>query len=816
LETRLSTSPTGVPPIVVASQTLVENLYVTRAQFADQSNAYVTVGNATQSNTAFGMTVSQISDSNVYYLLSGNGEHSNVSVFTTANITFNAGTDTLAVGNLTSNGYNVLTANSAVASANSGSDITFTGTIGTLAGQLNVINANVGIFGAANAIPVLTVNDKGLVVAVSTANINSELGLQGTDGSNSVIVTGDTITFSSNNNVVVSISNANIDISTAQNISNTASPAFANLSIANSATVSGNLSGGNLTVLGITTLDGNISVGQNANIAGNLTVNDVMAGNIFTGNISGTSLLITGGTALEGNLQVGSSIVVGNALTIEGNLVANQNANIAGNLVVNQNANIAGNLTAGNINLTGVLNLDNLNISGNATIGENLATGGNATIGENLIVSSNANSTSTATGAIITEGGLGVLGNIYVGENIFSYGTFTSLGAAVVGQSMTVTGALTVYGGLTQLMVEGASTLYGNVVVNSNSNSTSPFTGALQVVGGVGVQGNLNVNGISSFAGNVNIESNLNVNANVSVVGLTIDSGALDINSNAISVNTTTGALVVAGGVGIGGNLNVNDNVVIVGNLTVVGNTTTNNSIVATTENLNIALANNATTTAQINNGGILLGEGNIATFLYQFSNGGWNSNVPMYAPNLFSNGNAVVNVATLFTSASSQDVIVSGTYNSLDTTLATVNSSPGTFGAANSIPVLTVNGKGLVTNVTVSNIIPGINLGLVNNNVTSNSSLVFNASLGSEFKVTLNGNVTSSTFINGNIGPALICFRFLQGPAGNYSFTWPTNVRNGQTVNPTANSTSIQLFAVDSDGSLDGLGSMQYVFNAP
>lgn len=787
----VSTAPMGVPPIAVTSQTLVENLYVFRAQFSDQANAYVTVGNTTQANTAFGLTVGQISSDNVYYMLAGVGEFGNVAVETTTNITFNSETNTLAVANLTSNGSNVLTASTLVVTGGA-SDLTFYGTFGNLEGHLTTVNPNVGTFGAANSIPIITVNDKGLVTSVSTANISSKLGLQGTNGSNSIIVTGNTLVFSSNNNVAITISNANIDISTSQDISNTASPTFANISVGN-VNISGNALANNLTISGATDLNGNLLVNQNANIVGNL-----ISSNTLTGNITASNLTILNTTTLDGNLSVGKSANISGNLLVSENIQVLVSANIAnamligGDLTVDKNANIAGNLiVSGSINLNGVISFNNLDIPGYATIGSNLTVGSNAT------------STSVTTGAITANGGLGVVGNVYIGENLFNYGTFTSLGAAVVGQSMTVVGSLDPIGGITQLTVQGDSSFTGNVYVNSGANSITPTSGALVVSGGVGIQGNLNVNGSSSFAGNV------------SVVGLTIDSGSLDIESPAASYNTTTGALVVAGGVGIGGNLNVNQNVTIIGDLTVVGNTTTIDSNVITIDSLNLILGNNATTSVQINNGGIILGVGNIATFLYQYSNGGWNSNIPIYAPNLFANGNAVINVDTQFSTISTQDVAISGTYDTLTTTLATVNSSTGTFGSANTVPVITVNGKGLVTNVTVSNIIPGINLGLVSNNVAANSSLVFNAALGSEFKVILNGNVTSSTFINGNIGPALICFRILQGLEGNCSFAWPTNVRSGGEVNPTANSTSIQLFAIDSDGSLDALAPMQYVFNA-
>lgn len=75
---------------------------------------------------------------------------------------------------------------------------------------------------------------------------------------------------------------------------------------------------------------------------------------------------------------------------------------------------------------------------------------------------------------------------------------------------------------------------------NATTASTSTTSGALQVVGGVGIGGQLNVGGSTS-----------------------------KFTSNTASTNSSTGALVVVGGVGVGGNLNVGGNTVITGTLTV-------------------------------------------------------------------------------------------------------------------------------------------------------------------------------------------------------------------------------------------------------
>lgn len=91
-------------------------------------------------------------------------------------------------------------------------------------------------------------------------------------------------------------------------------------------------------------------------------------------------------------------------------------------------------------------------------------------------------------------------------------------------------------------------------------------------------------------------------------------------------------------------------------------------------------------------------------------------------------------------------------------------------------------------------------------------STPVFNGTSADGFEITLNGDVSSSTAIN-MAGKSIVTFRIQQDGAGDWLFVWPTTVRNPGTVNPTANSRSVQIFAVASDGTMDPLADMQYTF---
>ena len=86
----------------------------------------------------------------------------------------------------------------------------------------------------------------------------------------------------------------------------------------------------------------------------------------------------------------------------------------------------------------------------------------------------------------------------------------------------------------------------------------------------------------------------------------------------------------------------------------------------------------------------------------------------------------------------------------------------------------------------------------------------VLNASLGSQLKILLSGNVTSSTFTAGGAG-VFFAVKILQDGTGGHTFAWPVNFHNAGAVNAAPNSTSTQLFAIDTDGSATALAPIMY-----
>lgn len=140
---------------------------------------------------------------------------------------------------------------------------TFTGVDGTsnlsTAIILATVNSDVGSFGSTTQIPVVTVNAKGLVTAVTTANISTSLSIAGGTGSDSVALGADTLTFEGGIGVTTTVTDNKVSFAIGQAVGTTSNVTF------NNVTVSGTLTSDDITAA-------NISVDGNATITGNLTV----------------------------------------------------------------------------------------------------------------------------------------------------------------------------------------------------------------------------------------------------------------------------------------------------------------------------------------------------------------------------------------------------------------------------------------------------------------------------------------------------------------------------------------------------------------
>jgi enhancing lycopene biosynthesis protein 2 len=326
-----------------------------------------------------------------------------------------------------------------------------------------------------------------------------------------------------------------------------------------------------------------LHVDGTALITGITTVSNVSVSNSTTTG----ALVVTGGVGIGGNLHVGGEIVA-QKLTIQLTTITTTMVQ-TDDIIKTLNTTAATNTTTGALQVTG-----GAGIGGNIYVGGQIAVATITSISGDITIDPNGNSnvvfgtgaqvkildttlsSSTATGALVVSGGMGVAEDIYVGGQI-AVSTITSIlgditidpngnsnvvfgtGAQVkildtTAASSTITGALVVSGGMGV-----AEDIYvgGQVNVTSTTDSASITTGALVVSGGAGFSKNLYVGGqiavstITSISGNITIDPN-------GVSDVVFGTGAqVKINDVTGSTTTATGALVVSGGLGVAQNLYV-------------------------------------------------------------------------------------------------------------------------------------------------------------------------------------------------------------------------------------------------------------------
>ena len=201
---------------------------------------------------------------------------------------------------------------------------------------------------------------------------------------------------------------------------------------------------------------------------------------------------------------------------------------------------------------------------------------GTGTVDTQLFVSGSNAASSTITGALQVVGGVGIGGNLYVGGTIVgnvsgTITTATSLAGGVAGQllyqstpnvtsfvSTGTIGNVLVTNGSSAPAFQNTLTLTGSTVASSTT------TGALQVVGGVGIGGD-------AFLG-----------GNITQTGGTLATLAATynlINTNATTVNFAGAATTISIGA-VSGTTTIRNNLTVGGNLTIQGTTTVVNSTV--------------------------------------------------------------------------------------------------------------------------------------------------------------------------------------------------------------------------------------------
>ena len=300
-------------------------------------------------------------------------------------------------------------------------------------------------------------------------------------------------------------------------------------------------------------------------------------------------------TSSDGNaIQFASSIGVDNitSRTANNNLTLTANGtgtvtvtspfSASGNILSAGLVSVAGNVTGGNLNTAGLVSVTGNVTSGNLNTAGLLSVTGTATIGGNVNLS----------GSIIPSANITYdLGSptnrfrtLYISGNTIDMGgakittDATSGGFALVpppttdnpnpvGTVFSPTGAISTINTTAGIIAAGAintsinnnqgTANFGNIVVRSGLPSIGANLGALQVIGGTGISGNLNVGALISAAGNI-IGGNLLTGGLISATGNVIGG---NLSGTSIAGTLTTAAQTNITSVGTLGSVTVTANI---------------------------------------------------------------------------------------------------------------------------------------------------------------------------------------------------------------------------------------------------------------
>jgi len=255
------------------------------------------------------------------------------------------------------------------------------------------------------------------------------------------------------------------------------------------------------------------------------------------------------------------------------------------------------------------------------------------------VFSGTTNAVNTTSGALQVAGGLGLGNNLYIGGNILTDNTTfnlvnehaTTINFAGAGTAISI-GALTGYTEINNL-----------TTLTNTANSVDTTTGALSVIGGVGIGKDLYVGG--NIYGNTYVgDSNLGLTFSVaSTQILTINANTGTFVRNTAAISTTSGALVVTGGVGIGGDLYIG------------GTTNVSKNIVPTTSTVSLGTLSNPFAD-------LYLGPNSLNIDTIKISGVGSTMNVTStFGPTVINVGSAVLTTTTNATNTTSGALQVAG-----------------------------------------------------------------------------------------------------------------------------------------------------------
>ena len=255
------------------------------------------------------------------------------------------------------------------------------------------------------------------------------------------------------------------------------------------------------------------------NLADALSVKD-SAGDILvidttTGN---QAITITPPVTLTGAPTVSAAMTINNTLAVSNNVSLTADADLTITNSGSTNIFTVDGAT-GNTAIGGTLNVtNNFDINSNFTV---TAGSGNTTVGGTFDVTGATNinnttaSTSSTTGALIVDGGMGVAGAINIG------GATTVTGLTSADGGIDVNGSNFTVATSGNTLVGGTFDVTGVTNINNTTQSTSATSGGVIIDGGVGIAKNLNVGGDLAVTGALSV-ANLTVSGTTTTVNSTV------------------------------------------------------------------------------------------------------------------------------------------------------------------------------------------------------------------------------------------------------------------------------------------------------
>ena len=389
------------------------------------------------------------------------------------------------------------------------------------------------------------------------------------------------------------------------------------------------ISGGNLIVRqnnlyltqGDASINGNLILGYDASLNRRLFVG---ADASFGGKVFITSDLSVNGTLSTSSIRSGSGTITlptttDTLATLTGTETLTNKTLTTPNIssIINSGTITLPTTTGTLATLTGTETLTNKTIttSGLLTAGAGLTVTGDTTTSNRLFVTNDA----SLNGNAYIAKDLTVNGNLSVKQYSTNLTVYTVSYEFIVAQDMELNGRLFLSGDLSansRLLLGGDASMNSNLYVGGttyltdSTASTSTNTGALQVTGGVGIAGALNVGSDATYNSTINIKGSnvinlgsdktkntdagkigyntfnsdsldivgagtssgsrlvkiydsLAVTGNTTIGGIASVTGNIITSATTASTSTTTGALQVAGGVGVAGNVCVGSNIFI-------------------------------------------------------------------------------------------------------------------------------------------------------------------------------------------------------------------------------------------------------------